>query len=109
MSAAQPLAAKSRSSSGTLLHLRETFGELDVGSPGIREESDGDSHARYLPIGRIELDASVLQFLRERLQIADLEADVVEGAAFGGGSFRIGLGEGEIDAGEVGGFEPAAL
>src|SRR5687768_6166860 len=67
----------------SLQRLIQAFGQLDDGSPGVGDGCGGNAERRVLPIRRRELDAFRFQLLAELLEAADLEADVIDGAAGG--------------------------
>src|SRR5215831_9792570 len=61
-----------------------TFVQLDIRAPWVSEKdnSDGTQIRQFRPDeGAIELDAHVLELLRERLEIPDLEPDVIKGGS----------------------------
>src|SRR5262249_43952837 len=64
-----------------LLDCPKPFRHLDVRSPGIFDERDGDPEFRHFRVGTIELDAVGFELLRERLEVLHLEADVIQRAA----------------------------
>src|ERR1051325_5369795 len=55
----------------------ETFGQLDVSSPGIGEKCIGDARRKLL-VRLIQFDSAGLQLLAECFEILDLETDVVQ-------------------------------
>src|SRR5215468_11119584 len=76
--------------SGTcfLFDVGEPFRHLDVRPPRILDERDRDAELRHLRIGTIELDAVGLELLRKRLEVLDLEADVIDRPARGADRWR---------------------
>src|SRR5262245_8152194 len=60
------------------LVLTQSLGQLDPGSGRIGDEGHGNLHVLDLPVRAIELDAFRLQSLAERLEVLDLETDVIE-------------------------------
>src|SRR5580704_14138605 len=64
-----------------LLDLIQPFRQLDVCTPGILDERDGNVQRRNLRVGALQLDAVGLELLGERFEVLDLEADMVDRAA----------------------------
>lgn len=75
--------------------------ELDIGAPRISDERECCARA-LLGIRAIELDAVGFELLDETLQVDDIEADVVEHAALGGGECLWRLVETQLRARHVG-------
>jgi len=65
----------------SLLDVGESFRHFDVRSPGIFDERDRDAQLGHLGIGTIQFDALGFELLRERLEVFDLEADVIDRSA----------------------------
>src|ERR1700693_3802148 len=94
---------------GGPLEPRQAFSQLDVGPPRIREKGDGNTERRNLSIRHVKLHTRSLKLLAERLQILDLEPDVIERAPFRAHYGRLGFGEAEVHARHIGGLKLAAF
>src|SRR5207245_2684564 len=83
----------------------QPLGQLNIGSPRVRDESDRGVRVRELAVGSIELDPLRLQILAEPFQVLDLESDVIERPALGAHhrSLRVGRKR-QIHSRKVGGF-----
>jgi hypothetical protein len=64
-----------------LLDVDEPFRHFDIRSPGIFDERDRDAKLRHLGVGAIQFDALGFELLRERLEVFDLEADMIDRSA----------------------------
>src|SRR5262245_10742469 len=73
--------SRCRHASPVLLDLGEPVGELDVGAPRISNECNRDVERSHLRKGPLELDAHAFEVLAERLEIPNLEANVIQRAA----------------------------
>src|SRR5215471_20930035 len=65
----------------TLLEIGESFRHFDIRSPGIFDKRDRDAKLRNLGVGTIQFDALGFELLRERLEVFDLEADMIDRSA----------------------------
>ena len=61
-----------------LLKVGQSFGHFDIRSPRIFDERDRYAKLGNLGVGTIQFDALGFELLRERLQVFDLEADVID-------------------------------
>src|SRR5262252_9007748 len=81
-----------------LLDLREPLGQLDVRAPRIFDESDVYAERVDLPIRNRQRNAGVLEPFRERFEVLDLEADVIERSTLRGDRRRRRGREAQRDA-----------
>src|ERR1700682_6183579 len=80
-SAAHDSSAARRRIDVTLLEVGESFRHFDIRSPGIFDERNRDAKLGHLGVGTIQSDALGFELLRERLEVFDLEADVIDRSA----------------------------
>src|SRR6266481_6044285 len=76
--------------------------QLDVGTPGIRNERQRDTGLFVLRVGPVQFDAGRFELLDEPLQVRHIEADMIKNPPLGGGLRRIGLVEAQLGARDVG-------
>ncbi len=80
------------------------FVQLDVCAPGIVNKRKRGPGLRILRVGSVQLDAGGLEFLAERFQVLDVEADVIEHSSLCGNRRHVRAGKNQICSGQVSGF-----
>src|ERR1700681_4739929 len=65
------------------LQFIQAFVQLDIRAPGIGDKRERNPQIRPRSVGHIELDPGSFSLLAKRLQVLDLEPNMVECPAFG--------------------------
>src|SRR6266576_3863328 len=91
------------------LQVVQTFIQLNVSSPGIGHERQRNTQLGPLGEGHIELHSVGFRLLAERLEVLDLEANVVQPPSFGRHGRRVRFGNEQGYSGYVGGCELTSL
>src|ERR1700676_96652 len=83
------------------LQLVQAFVQLDISAPGIRDKRERNPQIRARSIGHIELDPGGFSLLAKRLQVLDLETDMVESPAFSSYCWSVGFRERQVHARQI--------